>query len=120
MAARTAARVKDSTGTASTSAPAILGSSRSIAVLVEFVKDRPSRDVFTRVSNVCARATPQKATADRPATRDTVLLTPDATPPCSLSTAAITVIVSGTTVMAIAIPSTATGGKSVVQYDPPI
>src|SRR4029077_20791400 len=58
--------------------------------------------------------------ARRPATRATALLTPDATPACRLSTALITVVVSGATVIAMPNPSTTTAGKNVVQYEPPI
>src|SRR6185295_2863860 len=50
----------------------------------------------------------------------TALLMPDATPACRLSTAAITVVVSGATVTAMPSPRTTTAGKNVVQYEPPI
>src|ERR1700704_2269730 len=64
--------------------------------------------------------TPNTAIARRPATRATALLTPDATPAWWLSTALITVVVSGATVIARPNPSTITAGKNVVQYGPPI
>ena len=76
--------------------------------------------VFTRASNVRASTTPKTAIASRPATRATALLTPDATPACRGSTALITVVVRGATVIAIPNPSTTTAGKNVVQYEPPI
>jgi hypothetical protein len=44
-----------------------------------------------------------------------VLLTPDATPTSRSSTAAMTVVVSGATVIAMPRPITAMAGKNVVQ-----
>src|SRR5712691_10439303 len=79
----------------------------------------PSSRGVTRASKVRASATLNTAIASRPATRATALLTPDATPAWRLSTAPITVVVSGATVIAIPNPSTTTAGKNVVQYEPP-
>ena len=58
---------------------------------------------------------PNTAIATSPATRETALFTPDATPACSAWTAFITVVVNGATTIAIPRPSTATAGKNVVQ-----
>ena len=121
MASRAAARWAGPTERiVSTSAPAIFGSSRSIAALAVALNGRPSRAPRTRASNVRASTTPNTAIASRPATRATALLTPDATPAWWLSTAPITVVVSGATVTAMPNPSTTTAGKNVVQYEPPI
>ena len=53
--------------------------------------------------------------AIRPAARETALFTPEARPAWLLGTAAITVVVSGATVMAMPRPITSMGGKNVVQ-----
>ena len=58
---------------------------------------------------------PNTAIASRAAARDTALLTPEATPAMSSSTAPITVVVSGATVTVMPKPSTTTAGKNVVQ-----
>ena len=116
MIRRTAARCGQSRGdTASTSAPAIFVSSRSIAALLGAASPRLSREGAARISNVRASRTPKTAIARRPATRATALLMPDATPAWRVSTAPITVVVSGATVTAIPNPSTTTAGKKVVQ-----
>src|SRR5712692_5225948 len=103
-----------------TSAPAILRSSRSLPSLAGDDRTRRSRRGRTRASNVRASTTPKTAIARRPATLATALLTPDATPECRGSTALITIVVRGATVIAIPNPSTTTAGKNVVQYVPPI
>src|SRR5262245_1959445 len=64
--------------------------------------------------------TPKTAIASSPATRATALLIPDATPACDGSTAVITVVVSGATVIAMPTARTRTAGKNVTQYEPPI
>ncbi len=48
------------------------------------------------------------------------MLIPEAAPACLCSTAFITVVVSGATLIAIPSPSTITAGKYVAQYEPPI
>src|SRR5262249_33989318 len=58
------------------------------------------------------------ATASRAATRASVLLTPEATPTSLSSTAVMTVVVNGATVIAMPSPITTIGGKKVVQYEP--
>src|SRR5690606_6784983 len=63
---------------------------------------------------------PSSATASRPATLATALLTPEATPAWLSSTAPITVVVSGATLTVTPNPSTPAAGKKVVQYEPPI
>src|SRR6266850_3391981 len=120
-ASRTASRFGDSIdGTADNSAPAIFGSSRSIAARSDGVNARRARRGRTRASNVWTSTTPNTAMASSPATRATALLIPDATPARPLSTALITVVVSGATVIAMPNPTTTTAGKNVVQYEPPI
>ena len=52
---------------------------------------------------------------NKPATRETALFTPDAMPTCFSSTAVITTVVRGATLMAIPKPRTITAGKKVVQ-----
>src|SRR5205085_12440344 len=97
------------------SGPAILGSSRSISALTGDEIARRARVGLARASNVRVSTTPKSAIARRPATRATALLTPDATPACLGSTALITVVVNGATVIAMPNPSTTTAGKNVVQ-----
>jgi len=102
------------------SAPAILGSSRSTSARAGDESARRSTDGLTRASNVRESTTLKIAIARRPATLATALLMPEATPACRASTAAITVVVRGATVMAIPKPSTTTAGRNVVQKEPPI
>ena len=64
--------------------------------------------------------TPRTAIAINPATRETALLMPDATPAWSWATEFITVVVSGATLIAMPKPSTITAGKKVLQYEPPM
>src|SRR4029077_18791425 len=63
--------------------------------------------------------TPKTATAITPATRATVLFTPEATPTSCSSTAPMTALVSGATVIPMPSPITHIAGKKVVQYEPP-
>ncbi len=58
---------------------------------------------------------PNIAIANSEATRDTALLTPDATPVASGPTAFITVVVNGATVTVMPKPSTTMPGKKLVQ-----
>ena len=74
---------------------------------------------MTRDWKDCESTTPKTAIATRPATRDTALLIPDATPECALSTAFISVVVSGATVIAIPRAITPIAGMSVVQSERP-
>ena len=115
---RCSARVR--AGTCVRSAPAILRSSRSVPSLAGDERARRSTRDRTRVSKVRPSSTPKIAIARRPATLETALLTPEATPACRGSTAPITVVVSGATVTAMPNPSMMTAGKNVVQYEPPI
>ena len=91
-----------------------------MAVLAGGVNASRLRRGITRVSNVRASRTPKTAIATSPATRDTALLTPDATPACRLSTALMTVVVNGATVTAIPNARTITAGQNVVQHEPPM
>src|SRR3954468_9465069 len=101
------------------SAPAIFGSSFSTAALPAAGRWSWSSRGRTRASKVRARKTPNTAIARSPATLDTELFTPEATPECDVSTAPITAVVSGATVIVIPSPSTHTAGNTVVQYEPP-
>ena len=69
----------------------------------------------TAPPNTASATAPATATASSAATRATVLLTPEATPAWSISTAPITTAVSGGAVMAMPMPISAIGGKNVVQ-----
>ncbi len=66
-------------------------------------------------SNKPSEMTPAKATATRPATRETALFTADATPARALSTAASTAAVKGATVMVKPSPNTTAPGNTWVQ-----
>src|SRR5215218_2449543 len=59
------------------------------------------------------------ATASKPPTRATALLTPDATPECCASAAASTVAVKGATVNASPPPNTNTAGSTASMYERP-
>src|SRR5258708_22077905 len=61
---------------------------------------------------------PSAATANRPATRATALLTPEAMPAWLSPTDAMTVDVSGGTVMVMPMASTQIAGNTLTQYDP--
>ena len=74
----------------------------------------PSRR-STSPLNTCSMSTLMRATASRPAARDTALLMPDAVPAWRTSTAFITVVVSGATLTAIPSPSTIIAGRKVLQ-----
>ena len=58
---------------------------------------------------------PKLAIASKPATLETALLTPEATPTEFEATDCMTVVVSGATVNVIPNPSTSAAGKKVVQ-----
>jgi hypothetical protein len=62
--------------------------------------------------NCAATAAPTAAIATKPATRDTALFTPDATPACCASAPPSTAAVSGATVTAIPKPKTSTPGST--------
>ncbi len=59
------------------------------------------------------------AIASTPPARDTALLIPDARPLWRESTAFITVVVSGATVIVMPMPSVTIAGKTEIQYEPP-
>lgn len=83
--------------------------------------DRARRCRFGQLGNLGShQCTPSTAAASIPATRAVALLMPDATPAWLSSTARMTLVASGATLTAIPRPSTAMGGKNVVQYDPPL
>ena len=66
-------------------------------------------------SNVRDITMPKLAIASKPATLETALLTPDATPTAVGATDCMTVVVSGATVNVMPNPSTTAAGKNVAQ-----
>src|SRR5438477_186476 len=101
------------TGTASTAASLLRCD--STAVTISGDKPAAARRALRSTSNVSDMTMPKLAIASKPATLETALLTPEATPTAFEATDCMTVVVSGATVNVIPNPSTSAAGKKVVQ-----